>query len=115
MVGSVRLADNSGFKAPPGVPTWTPMLASGASVTDAATGGDHTVTLVSGATYVVMADATAGGNWLLGLATVATAANIAWFVPVSSTLCFHMPAGYTVLHYECLASGGTLYFSRLED
>lgn len=115
MSTAARLIDNGGFTIPPGALGYTPVLASGITLTDATTGGNHTQALTAGKTYIAMADATAGGNWLLGVADVTTAANAVWFVPVSGVLVFHMPAGYATLNYECLASGGKLYLARLED
>ena len=115
MSSAVRLLDNQGFNVPPGVAGYTPKVGGGQKVTDAATGGDHSdITVTAGKTYVVMADSTAGGQWLLGVATVLTATNVMWMVPVGGVLCLHVPLGYTAIHYECLASGGSLYLVELE-
>lgn len=112
MSSSVTLSDGK-ITVVPGALGYAPELASGITLTDATTGGNHTQTLTAGATYVAMADATAGGNWLLGVADVTTAANAIWFVPVSSALCFHMPVGQATLNYECLANGGKLYLVKV--
>ncbi len=114
MSSAVRLLDDGGFVVPPGIAGYTPKLASGQKVTDAATGGDHSdITVTAGKTYVVHADATAGGSWLLGVADVTTAVNALWFVPAGGILSLHVPLGYTALHYECLASGGSLHIVEL--
>jgi len=115
MATATRLIDNGGFTVPPGALGYTPVLASGIKLTDAATGGDHTQALTTGATYVAMADPTAGGDWIMGVADVTTAANAVWYVPVNGILVFHMPVGYTTLHYEALASGASLYIARLQE
>lgn len=112
-MGSVMLRDAVGNTVPPGVAGGHPVLASGITLTDAATGADHTETLVAGRTYKLMADAT--GGWVFGIATVATAANIIWFVPPSGVVCITMPPGYTVLHYMCLVNGGKCYIAKMAD
>jgi hypothetical protein len=113
MISATRLLDNAGFNVPPGVAGFTPAIGKGITLTDAATGGDHTQVLAAGKTYVAMADQTAGGQWLLGVADSTAAANVIWFVPQGGTLCFHMPAGYTTLHYNALANGAKLYITEL--
>jgi hypothetical protein len=114
MSTAVRLLDNQGFNVPPGIVGYTPVLASGQKVTDAATGGDHELALTAGKTYIAMADTTAGGQWLLGIATTATAANVIWFIPVGGVLCFHMPVDYATLHYQALANGSSLYITEVD-
>ncbi len=114
MSSAVRLLDNSGFNIPPGVAGYTPKVGGGITLTDAAVGGDHTQALTAGKTYVAHADATAGGSWLLGVADSTTAANVIWMVPVGGVLAFHMPTGYTTLHYNALANGAKLYITELE-
>jgi hypothetical protein len=114
-MAAVMLRDACGVTIPPGIPGYSPVLASGIKLTDAATGGDHTQTLTDTDVYVVMADTTAGGAWLLGVADVTTAANALWFVPVGGMLAFRMPQGYTTLHYEALANGASLYIAKLDD
>ena len=115
MSSSIILSDNGGFGAPPGIAGYTPKAASGITLTDSATGGDHTQALTAGKTYVAMADSTAGGQWLLGIAAVTTAANALWLIPVGGVLSFHLPVGSSTLPYECLASGGSLYIVELEE
>ena len=112
---AIMLRDAYGNTVPPGVQGGTPVLASGITLTDAAAGADHTETLVAGATYKIMADTTAGGQWLFGIATTATAANIIWFCPLGGVIALTMPAGYTALHYQCLASGGKCYIAKMAD
>jgi len=111
-MSSVRLSDNGGFTVPPGVAGFTPKAASGVTLTDAATGGDHTTTLTAGKTYVVMTNAT--GGMIFGIAAVTTAANIIWFLPPNSIMSFHMPVGYTTLHYAGLVNDSTCYLVELE-
>ncbi len=108
------LTDNGGFNVPPGVAGYTPKAAGGAKLTDAATGGDHTVAVTPGKTYVAMADSTAGGQWLLGVADSTTTANVMWMVPVGGVLSLHIPVGITSLHYNALANGASLYIVELE-
>lgn len=106
-----RLQSNAGFTGVPGAICADPIPASGQTATDAATGGDHTLTVVGGASYLVMADAT--GNFLFGIADVTTAANVMWMCPASHAIVINVPDGYTSLHYQCDSNGGTLRLSRL--
>jgi len=110
----VFLSDNGGNRVPPGVISGDPVLASGIKITDATVGGDHTQTVVSGATYQIMTDATTGGAFLFGIATTATAANVIWFMPESSVRVITIPVGYTSLHYQALANGASAYISKLK-
>ena len=110
------LRDAVGNTVPPGVAGGHPVLASGIKLTDAtADGGDHTQALTAGATYKIMADSTAGGQWLFGIATTATAANVVWFCPVGGVLALTMPAGYATLHYQALANGASCYIAKMAD
>jgi hypothetical protein len=113
MSSAVRLIDNAGFNVPPGVPGYTPKAGTGIKLTDAATGGNHTQALTAGKTYVAMADSTAGGQWLLGVADSTTAANVIWMIPVGGVLCFHMPSA--TLHYNALANGASLYLVEIDS
>ncbi len=115
MYNETFLCDNAGNRVPPGVSSGDPVLASGIKIIDGATGADHTETVVAGATYKIMTDGTTDGAFLFGIATTATAANVLWFLPESSVLVIKIPAGYTSLHYQSLASGGSAYIVRLKD
>ncbi len=109
------LSDNAGNRVPPGVASGDPVLASGIKITDAtADGGDHTVTVVAGATYQIMTDGTTDGAFLFGIATTATAANIIWFMPESTVRVITIPAGKTSLHYQSLAATGTAYLVKMK-
>lgn len=114
MSSAVRLLDNQGFNVPPGVAGYTPVLASGITLTDAAVGGNHTQALTAGKMYIAMADSTAGGQWLMGIADSTTAANVIWLIPQGGILCFHMPIGYATLHYNALANGAKLYIAEVQ-
>ena len=91
----------------------TPVAGSGQTLTDAATGGDHTVDVVAGATYALTPHDTAVSTFVLGLATILTEANILWVCPPSHTIIIRVPDGYTTLHYESLVNGGVAYLRRL--
>lgn len=106
-----RLQSNAGFTGVPGAICADPIPASGQTATDAATGGDHTLTVVGGASYLVMATDT--GNFIFGILTVATAANIMWMCPKNHAIVINMPEGQTSLHYMSDTNGGTIYLSRL--
>lgn len=111
MPNVVGLSDNAGFRAPVGIPTFTPVHGTGGTETDAATGGDHSLTVTAGATYVIMATAT--GAFLFGLATTATAANVAWFCEAGRSICITIPLGYTALHYQGLVNDSTFYYTKI--
>ncbi|KKK51312.1 hypothetical protein LCGC14_3116200 [marine sediment metagenome] len=110
------LCDNAGNRVPPGVSSGDPIAASGIKITDAtADGGDHTETVVAGATYKIMTDGTTDGAFLFGILTTATAANVIWFMPESSVLVIKIPSGVTALHYQALAGTASAYIVRLKD
>jgi len=114
MLNVVKLSSNGGFVAAPGVMCADPVHGTGQSATDAATGGDHTLTVTAGKTYLIMANAT--GDFIFGLATILTAANVAWLCPANWAITVHIPIdGGTALHYMCLTSGGTIYLTELEQ
>ncbi len=116
MYNETYLCDNAGNRVPPGVSSGDPVAESGIKITDTTAGdGDHTETVVAGATYKIMIDATSGGAFLFGIATTATAANVIWFAPEKSVLVIKIPSGITSLHYQSLASGGSAYIVRLKD
>ncbi len=109
------LSDNAGNRVPPGVASGDPVLASGIKITDdTADGGDHAEAVDAGATYQIMVDETTDGAFLFGLATTATAANILWFMPPLTVRVITIPAGYTSLHYQSLASGGSAYLVKMK-
>jgi hypothetical protein len=93
----------------------TVVASSGVTLTDAATGGDHTQTVVPGATYAVTASpAVDGGHFHFGVATILTAANILWVCCTGETVLIRIPDDVTSLHYQSLANGGTAWLRRLE-
>ena len=115
MYNETYLCDNAGNRVPPGVSSGDPILGSGIKITDVAAGADYTETVVAGATYKIMSDATASAAWLFGIATTATEANVLWFMPAGSAeVVIKIPAGYTSLHYQALAAA-SCYVVRLKD
>jgi hypothetical protein len=90
-----------------------PVAGSGQTLTDAGTGGDHEATVVPGATYALTTNDTAVNTFVLGVATILTAANILWVVPPASTGIIRVPDDVTTLHYESLVNGGVAYLRRL--
>jgi len=111
-MGETYLSDNDGNKVSPGVASGDPVAASGIKITDATIGADHTQTLVAGATYQI--SATEVGGFIMGILTVATAANILWHVPRSGRLTFKMPAGQTTLYYQGLTNSAVGYITRMK-
>ena len=114
MSSEVYLSDNAGNRVPPGVASGDPVPGSGITITDAASGANHTVTVEAGATYQIMVDDTTDGAFLFGIATTATAANILWFMPPLTVRVITIPAGFTSLHYQSLASGGSAYLVKMK-
>lgn len=108
---SVRLTSNGGKVAVPGAISADPVHATGQTATDAATGGDHTLTVVGGKSYLVMA--TAVGNFILGIADVTTAANVAWLLPKNQAIVINMPEGETSLHYMSDTNAGVIYLTEI--
>lgn len=90
-----------------------PVAGSGVTLTDAATGGDETTTVTPGATYALTTNDTAVNTFVLGIATILTAANILWVCPPASTIIIRVPDDAATLHYESLVNGGVAYLRRL--
>ena len=110
-MSDVYLSDNAGNRASPGAVNCDPLVASGQTLTDAAIGGDHEVTVVAGARYAFTAGLT--GGFIFGIAAVTTAANIIWACGLNDTIVIKIPQGYTTLHYASLVNDGTGYLRRL--
>lgn len=111
MAKIVGLIDNNGHIVPPGCAAADPILASGQTITDAATGADHEATVVAGAMYAFTC--LIAGGMVFGLATVAVAANIIWACGFNETIIIQIPEGYTTLHYQSPTSGGSGYLRRI--
>ncbi len=112
MYNETFLSDNEGNRVTPGVASGDPVLASGIKITDGTIGADHTQTLVAGAMYQI--SATEVGGFIMGIATVDTAANILWHVPRDGRLMFKMPSGYTALYYQGLTNSAVGYITRMK-
>jgi len=120
-MSEVYLSDNDGRRVPPHPNASNPVAASGVTLTDAATGGDETQTVVGGATYAFTCRPApvAGGNatditFEFGILAITTAANIIWVCPPGETIIIQMPQNETTLHYQSLANGGSGFLRRLK-
>ncbi len=113
MTGEFYSSDNKGNRVPPGVNCGDPVLASGIKITDGTIGADHTQTLVAGIMYQI--SATEVGGFIMGIATVATAANILFHVPRNGRLVFRMPVDYTTLYYQGLTNSAVGYITRMDN
>lgn len=117
-MGYTYLSDNIGRRVPPHPNMAAPVAASGVTLTDAATGGDHEQTVVGGATYaltVVPGDGSADYTFIAGIANITAAANIIWVCPAGQTILIQVPGAVTSLHYASLGAGGTAYLRRLDS
>ncbi len=106
-------SDNSGNRVPPGVNCGDPVLASGITITDGTVGADHEQAILAETTYQI--SATEVGGFILGVATLATAANILWHVPRSGRLVFTIPRGYTSLFYQGLTNSAVGYITKMKN
>jgi len=113
MIGNFKLSNNEGQTGGIGAIDVAPVHGTGQTATDAATGGDETLTVVAGAAYAITVDST--DAWVFGIADVTTAANVAWMCPASGTIVIHVPIGYDTLHMQCLANGGTMYLTEIQQ
>lgn len=86
-------------------------IQSGQQLTNASADTDTTATVVAGAVYAVTALNT--GGFILGIADVTTAANVAWVCPLYRTIIIKIPIGYTSLHYATDTNNGIAYLRRL--
>lgn len=118
----VTVNDNSGdWAVPPHPHASNPELATGQTLTDAATGGDETATVEQGHLYAFTCRPApvASGNatditFVFGLAAITTAANIVWVCTPGNTILIQIPQGYTTLHYMSLANSGSGYLRKLQ-
>jgi len=110
------LSDNAGRRVPPDVCAGNPTPATGVTLTDAATGGDETETVVAGGLYAftTTCDFTNDDTFVFGVAAITTAANIVWVCPPGQTILISIPDTITTLHYMSLTSGGVGYLRRLQ-
>lgn len=89
----------------------SPKAGTGQTATDAATGGDHTLTVVAGGKYLVTCTTQA----VFGLADVTTAANVRWIVPANFPTIIDLGADSgTTLHYEADVNGGIVRLVQLD-
>jgi hypothetical protein len=86
---------------------------SGVTLTDASTGGDHTQTVVPGATYALSAKNVTDNTFHVGLGTITTAANILWVAAPGQTILIRVPDTADHVHYQSLVNGGIAYLRRL--
>ena len=114
-MNEVYVSDNQGRRVPPDVLAANPVAASGQTLTDAATGGDHTATVVGRATYAFTCNpAVANGNCIFSITgSILTAANIEWVCCVGETIIIQVPQAVTTLHWESLANGGGGWLRRI--
>lgn len=108
----VRLESNGGKTAVPGALSADPVHATGQTLIDAATGADHTATVVGGKSYLFVGNAT--GMTLFGILAVTTAANIAWACPVNGAIVINVPQGEATLHYMSNVNGGGGYLTEIK-
>lgn len=109
--------DNADRRVGPHPNMCAPVASSGVKLTDAATGADHTQTVVSGATYLFTTnvDNTNDDTFHFGVADVTAAANVLWVCPPAQTIVIQIPDGITSLHYQSLANGGAGWLRRLQS
>jgi hypothetical protein len=110
MSTAARLLNNEGFNSPPGALDAAPVISQTAqTLTDAVTGGDHTMTLEAGHAYVVVCTQAS----VFGLADITTADNVRWVCPAGGASVIRMPIGYTTLHLQSLVNGGIIYLVEI--
>ena len=117
----VKTCDNGDILVPPHPLCGNPTAATGVTLTDSSTGGDHTQGVLAGGTYIftnspaTLSSGTATNNtFLFGIDTVATAANILWVCVPGETILIQIPDDCILLHYESLVNGGSGYLRRLK-
>jgi len=110
------LVDNGGHVVPPDPRCAMPVAGSGVTLTDAATGGDHTETVVNGGLYAFTCrdNKTTDTTFVFGIADATAAANVLWVCVPGETILIRIPDGNVALHYQSVANGGTGYLRRLE-
>jgi hypothetical protein len=104
------LSDNAGHRVPP-ADAPDPVVATGQTLTNAAKDTDTTVTVEAGEKYALTAQTV--GGFYLGVATIATAANIVWACPLGKTIIIVVPNGITSLHYATDTVNGIGYLRKL--
>lgn len=102
-------SDNAGNRMPPDPNMSAPILGSGQTLApNKETNTEATV--VAGAIYAITA---IEGEFIFGIATVVTTANIIWICPQGKTIVIKIPVGYTSLHYLSDSDNRTAYLRRL--
>ena len=109
-MSEIYLSDNSGNRVPPGVVAADPVASSGITLSDAVIGSDITQTVEAGARYALTSVAY---GFVLGVATVETAANIIWVCPLNETIIIQIPVGVTALHYQGTTDVSLGYMRKL--
>lgn len=110
MQGFVGLTDFDGKLIHPAVEFRLPELASGQTRDCTAANTDYTLTVEAGGKY--WAYNKGSGNMILGVATLATAANILWFISPNSGIGICIPAGYTTLYVQSDNAGDDLLIAQ---
>lgn len=109
---ATRLLNNNGENAPVGALDAHPVLSQTAqTLTDASTGGDHTMTVVAGKAYIVVCTQAS----VFGVADVTTAGNVRWVCPAGGASVVRIPVGYTSLHMQSLVNGGIVYLVEISQ
>lgn len=102
-------SDNAGNRMSPHPDMSAPILASGQTLAPNKNVNTE-ATVVTGAVYAITA---IEGWFVLGIATVTTAANIIWACPQGKTIVIKIPIGYTSLHHLSDSDNRTAYLRRL--
>lgn len=102
--------NNAGQTGPLGALDAAPVLSQTAqTLTDAATGGDHTMAVTAGTAYVAICTQAS----VFGLADITTAGNVRWVCPAGGATVIRIPVGYTTLHLMSLVNGGIIYLVEI--
>jgi hypothetical protein len=101
-------SDNKGNLVSHGLISADPIALSGQTL-DQTT--DASITVVAGATYAITACV---GYLLMGLLTVATAANIEWVAANGQTIHVKVPIGTTTLHYIVVGTSPLAFLRRID-
>jgi len=111
-----RQTDNSGHAAPAACFMAETVAGTAQVLTNGTALADATVTVVGGKTYLVVPVAGTGGalgDVLMGILTVATAANVRWVAPCRVPTAIRIPEGTTTLHYAVTVVNTKAYLIEL--
>ncbi len=110
-MSDIFLCDNAGNRVPPGVASGHPVLGSGRTINELSPVLDFTISVESGASYLIMVK---DRSTSFGVEDSTIEANVLWHMPAKTIRVFTIPTGYSALHWRFFTPNATIYIVKLE-